>query len=218
MLSKSKNFKHYHQSKQWEKECIKTRRYLWLRKRRLKMFNISPKDQVLDLGCGDGLNIKLLKLFGVKDIIGVDISRFLIKLAQKNNPDVKFYLASADSLPFKANVFDVVLLDSVFHHLIYFPKVLGEIKRVLKAGGRLCFIDPHKSILRSLLNFMTLSSLSRVIPFLKARKSAYLAEKALIDHWHNNEEVFLDLVEENGFRKIFCKVDIFSTVGMYVKT
>lgn len=205
------------QTKEWEKDCIKTRRWLWLRKRRLSVFDITPDDFILDLGCGDGLNIKILKQMGINNIVGIDISRYLLKLAKKNNPDVKFFLGSADKLPFKNGKFDIVLADSVFHHLIDYPKSIDEIRRVLKKGGRLGFIDPHSGIIRKLLDILTVSSLADFLPFFKGRKPAYLAEKELMDNWLKNEQVFLSLLKRMGFKKQFCKVDLLSIVGQYRK-
>lgn len=182
------------------------------------MLNINPQEKVLDLGCGDGLNIKILKQMGVRNIVGVDISKFLLKLAQKNNPDVKFYLASVDDLPFDSFSFDIVLADSVFHHLIGFSKSLKEIERVLKRRGRLYFIDPHKSIIRKLLDLLTVSCLADYLPFFKDRKPAYFAERDLINNWLEKETSFLRMLEKNSFKKDFLKIDLLSCVGSYQKT
>lgn len=202
-------------SKQWERECIKTRRNLGLRKRRLSKFDINPEDFVLELGCGDGLNIKILQSLDIKNIVGVDISKYLLTQAKKNNPQVKFYLGSAEKLPFEDHTFDVILVDSVFHHLINYPASLKEIKRVLVAGGKLCFVEPHRSVWRGLMDFVTLFPLSQFLPFFKGRKPAYLAEKELMDNWLKNEQVSLGLLKRMGFKKQFCKVDLLSIVGQY---
>ena len=207
----------YPQTHEWEKDCIKTRRNLWLRKKRLLQFNIQKNDHVLDLGCGDGLNIALLKKMGIQNIIGVDISSYLLKLAQKNNLGVKFYLADAKKLPFKDQTFDIVLADSVFHHLLNYPKSITEIKRVLKMGGYVCFVDPHKSFLRSLMDFITQLPISQMLPFFKGRQPAYLAEKDLMEYWLNNEQLFLNLLKKHGFKKDFCRVDLLSVIGQYQK-
>lgn len=213
-MSKSKFFQ---TTEKWEKECIKTRRYFWLRKRRLQMFKISPKDKVLDLGCGDGLNIQILAQIGVDKIVGVDISGYLLKLAQINNPSIKFFLASAQKLPFKSNTFSIVLVDSVFHHLINYPKSIKEIKRVLKKGGRLVFSEPHKSSFRRLFDLITISSLAGYLPFFRHRKPAYLAERNIMNHWLRSEESFLKMLAGDGFRKEFLKVDLLSVIGRYQK-
>lgn len=203
--------------KKWEKDCIKTRRSLWLRKRRLKQFEIRKTDKILELGCGDGLNIKILRSLGINYIIGIDISKFLLKLAKKNNPNVKFILASAENLPFKDNQFDIILADSVLYHLIDSAQSFSEIKRILKKGGKICFIEAHQSVLRRILDIITLSPLAKFLPFFKGRKSAFLAERDLIDYWLKNENRLPILLNERGFKKIFLKRDFLSIIGEYGK-
>src|SRR3989344_833127 len=100
------------QTKHWEEACVETRRSLTQRKRRLKLFRIKKTDRVLDLGCGDGLNIKILVQKGNKNVVGVDISRELLEEAKRLNPKAKFFQASAKKLPFKDSSFDIVLVDS----------------------------------------------------------------------------------------------------------
>ncbi len=207
----------YSQTKKWERACIKTRRNLWLRKRRLENFGIKKTNRILDLGCGDGLDIKILRSMDITNIVGVDISKELLSSAKKANPGIKFYLASAERLPFKNQEFDVVLADSVFHHLYNHPRALEEIRRILVRRGKLLFVDPHGSILRKTFDLLTLSPISYFIPFLKSRRVAYLAEKDLIEKWLENEKNFLVLLEMAGFKKEFVKYHLLSVVGKYYK-
>jgi 2-polyprenyl-3-methyl-5-hydroxy-6-metoxy-1,4-benzoquinol methylase len=75
----------------------------------------------LDIGCGDGPFIKSLFTNGVDaDIIGLDISINMIKLAKKTL-DSRAQLLTADAfkLPLRPGVkFDLIHLDSVLHHII----------------------------------------------------------------------------------------------------
>ena len=206
------------QTKHWEEACVNTRRNLAQREKRLKLFRIKKTDNVLDLGCGDGLNIKILVQRGVKRVAGVDISGQLLQEAKKANPKVKFYLASSESLPFKDNSFDIVLVDSVFHHLMKFRKSLKEIRRVLVSGGRLCFIEPHKSLFREFYDFVSELPIAKYTPFLKERSISYLGERKFMKHWLKNEEIFYRILEELEFRKVQKKIDILSIIGIYEKS
>ncbi|MDE2588729.1 MAG: class I SAM-dependent methyltransferase [Patescibacteria group bacterium] len=205
------------QTKDWENDCILTRRNFWLRKRRLQMFGFSSNDRILDLGCGDGLNIQILRLMGMTQITGIDISRPLLETAKKHNPGIRFVLGSVEKLPFTDNSFSVVLIDSVFHHLVHIPKSLREIRRILTQNGVICFVDMHNSWKRDLINMLTLSPVSLAIPFFRGRKKAYLAEQKRITYWLVHEQEFLHLMENEGFNKVFLKEDLFSIVGKYVK-
>ena len=206
-----------HQTLEWEDSCVETRRDLKSRNGRLRMFNIKKTDSVLDLGCGDGLNIMLLNNMGIKEVIGVDISKKLLKMAKANNPKTKFYVGSAESLPFRTNSFDIVLIDSVLHHLMEYEEPAKEIKRVLKKGGCLCFMEPHKSFLRSLIDFICILPFSDYFPVIGKRAKAYKQEIELMKHWLTTEDEFLDTLKKYGFKKVFLIEDFLSIVAAFRK-
>ncbi|MEK7112451.1 MAG: class I SAM-dependent methyltransferase [Patescibacteria group bacterium] len=213
----SKRFNTWNQTRVWEEDCVKTRRSISQRTRRLKFFKIKKSDYILDLGCGDGLNISILRKMGKKKIVGIDISEELLREARKANPDVKVLLASAEKIPFKENTFDVVLVDSVFHHLMRYGKTLKEIKRVLKPGGKLCFSEPHKSIFRTMYDYFSISPFAKFIPFFRERGKAYLGEVKFMKHWLATEDDFCNQLKEIGFIEKLHKIDILSVIGIYEK-
>lgn len=205
----------FHQTHEWEIACVKTRRSKEKRKKRIRLFSIKKKDKVLDLGCGDGLNISILHSLGIRDVVGVDISKELIRLAKKNNSKTKFYVGSAEKLPFKKETFDVIFVDSVFHHIIDYQKVVKELKRVLKKNGKLCFIEPHKSPLRLMIDFICVLPISKFMPILKERREAYLGEIDFMTHWLATEKDFYQTLEKNKFTEEFTRKDFLSIVGQY---
>lgn len=214
MKNSKTNFK---QTEEWEDACVQTRRNLKRRKQRILAFSIEKKDKVLDLGCGDGLNIEIFKELGIKNVVGVDISEKLIKQAKQKNPNTEFYIGSADNLPFKNNSFDVVFVDSVFHHIIDYDPTVKEIKRVLKKNGLLCFIEPHRSILRAILDFICTLSIAKYMPLLRERSIAYLGEINFMKHWISTENEFYDALVRNGFKDNFKKESFLSIVAEYKK-
>jgi len=203
------------QTPEWEHACVQTRRNVGKRKTRLSFFDLNNKQKILDLGCGDGLNIKVLRKMGIKNIVGVDISQDLINKAKILNPKNKFYKTSADKLPFKNNTFDIVLVDSVFHHLMSYPKPVSEIDRVLINGGKLCFIEPHGSWVRSLYDRICEMPFASYIPFLRERSISYLGEIKFMKHWIKTENDFYNELIKQGFRKVLTKKDLLSIIGIY---
>lgn len=182
------------------------RRALWLRRWRLAMFRFTTADRILDIGCGDGLDIALLGDMGMRHTIGVDISSSLLAVAKKRNPGVRFVHANAQRLPFADGYFDIVLADSMLYHLQNYK----DLFRVLRPGGRFCFIEMHNSSLRKIYNLFTVS-----LPFSPKRKRAYLVEKKAIEAW--DEYSFREELRKTGFQKIFWKIDGLSVVGMFQK-
>lgn len=201
----------------WDEPMILIRRSTWLRRRRLAMFGFQKTDRILDLGCGDGLDIQILFEQGYKHIIGADISPKLLAAAKKRTPRVRFVRASADNLLFKDGVFDIILADSMMYHIVGNNKAVKEIYRVLTPGGRVNFIDMQTSWLRNLFNAVTLSPLSRCIPYLRKRKTAYLAEHEAIARWNKGKTDVLRQFEVGGFRRVFLKTDYLSVIGQYQK-
>ena len=97
--------------------------------------DISDNDKILDLGCGNGRLLEVLKNI---DYIGVDSSEKLIEIAQKKYPQADFQVADALNLPFPDNYFDKVYSIAVLHHIPskkYHLQFLKEAKRVLKPDG-----------------------------------------------------------------------------------
>lgn len=102
--------------------------------------------RLLDLGCGAGETSVYFALQGAQ-VTALDISREMIavgrKLAEKRGVQVEFLSAAAEKLPFPDGHFDAVFGNGVLHHVDLLG-ALGEIRRVLKPGGKAAFIEPLK--------------------------------------------------------------------------
>lgn len=196
---------------------LATRRNTWLRRRRLASFSLSTNAHLIEIGCGDGLNLKVLTDMGMTHLTGFDRSILAIKQAKKLLPHVSFRVGDAWKLPYGDKSFDVVLVDSVLHMFSLSPQPLMHMKRVLRPKGYLCFIEPHASIVRTLLDEATLSKLSQYIPYLRDRRKVYIVEKQLIDRWFRIENEFVEKLVHAGWRKIFYRRDILSSVGKFQK-
>ena len=106
----------------------------------IKLIPQNPRQKILDIGCGDGVLLSLIKNAA---LYGVDLDQTSLDYAA-TKVKAKFLLASADKLPFKANFFDVVLATEIIEHLDQPKLMLMEIQRVLKSDGRLILTTPVK--------------------------------------------------------------------------
>lgn len=109
---------------------------------------IKQKDVVLDLGSGNGQNsIKAAKI--AKKVIGVEYNKSLIKIANNTASNLKIKNISfeegnlEEELKYKTNSFDVVIFLDVLEHLSNRDLILKEIKRILKAKGKLILGVPN---------------------------------------------------------------------------
>jgi SAM-dependent methyltransferase len=95
--------------------------------------------KILDAGCGTGINLKYLQILG--DVYGLDISKDAL-IFSRNRGLPSLICGSADKLPFKNELFDLVLALDVIEHIDYDLSVVRELNRVLKPGGRLILTAP----------------------------------------------------------------------------
>jgi len=98
---------------------------------------IREGDKILDVGCGNGRLLELLKDKKI-NYTGVDVSEKLIEVAKKRYPQNNFLVADNLNLPFSDNNFDKVFSIAVLHTIPsqdLRKKATSELKRVLKTGG-----------------------------------------------------------------------------------
>jgi len=118
--------------------------------RRVLVEQVAPRpgDRVLDLGAGTGsLAIELERRHPRGTVIGLDPDPKALAIARRKaaraGVSVHFDQGFADALPYPDASFDLVISSFVFHHLSPAVKEagLGEIRRVLKPGGRFHMLD-----------------------------------------------------------------------------
>lgn len=105
-----------------------------------ELFQPQVGEKVLDLGCGTGnFSIKLAQK-GCQ-ITGIDISEpMLEKAAEKAsnlNLAINFIKADALNLEFEANFFDSVFSMATIEFIEDLEKLMQELKRVVKPGGKI---------------------------------------------------------------------------------
>lgn len=125
---------------------------LYLRHYLAKKSGVQSKDLVLDLCTGTGsLALVLSNYAGKGLVIGVDFSKGMltkarnkVKLLRQKN--IKFIMADAGFLPFKAGVFDVIACSHSMYELTggTRKRALAEIKRILKENGYFCMMEHER--------------------------------------------------------------------------
>jgi ubiquinone/menaquinone biosynthesis C-methylase UbiE len=106
---------------------------------------------ILDLGTGPGyLPIEIIKQSADIKIVGIDLSRKLIQMAQQNAQNagvanrIDFQTGDSGRLRFDDASFDMAISTGMLHSLKDPIKVLKEIYRLLKNGGEAWIYDPAK--------------------------------------------------------------------------
>jgi SAM-dependent methyltransferase len=103
---------------------------------------VGPASRVLDLACGPGIYARpFARRLTTGRVVGLDLSRPMLAYAQRRRraeglANLDLVRGSALDLPFAATSFDVVNCCGALHLFPDVPRALGEVSRVLVAGGR----------------------------------------------------------------------------------
>jgi SAM-dependent methyltransferase len=101
-----------------------------------------PTGSFLDIGCGPGSNSPH---FGHDyDYLGVDINPAYIDTAQRKHPTMKFAVGDATQLNVTGSPFDIVLINSLIHHLddAGARSLLIAVQPLLKPDGVITVQEP----------------------------------------------------------------------------
>jgi len=111
---------------------------------------LDPGMAVADLGCGTGAVSEALAP-AVRRVFAVDGSRVMLEAARERlEPfrNVEIHQGELEALPLKDAEVDAATLILVLHHLPDPGKVVREVGRILRPGGRLLIVDmlPHDRV------------------------------------------------------------------------
>lgn len=110
--------------------------------------HVGPRACVLEIAPGPGyLAIEIARRIGCR-VVGVDISRTFVRIANENGAkaglDIAFEEGDAADLPLPANGFDFAICTAAFKNFTRPLAALDEMHRVLKPGGTALIIDLRK--------------------------------------------------------------------------
>ena len=108
--------------------------------RLIEELDLSGTEAVLDLGCGDGgLTRRIAERVPQGRVLGVDASDGMIETALSGaQSNLQFRKLDINDLPFDAE-FDVAFSNAALHWVLDHPRLLRNVRRALRAGGRLRF-------------------------------------------------------------------------------
>ena len=105
-------------------------------------FLAPPLGDVLDVGCAQGANADALRAAGATRLVGIEIEEDFAEVARKRYDQV-VTASVEDSLPWAPASFDTVLCYDVLEHLRDPWSVLGELRELLRPGGRVHVALPN---------------------------------------------------------------------------
>jgi SAM-dependent methyltransferase len=99
--------------------------------------------RIIDIGCGDGFHLKLLKDFGQKTwtLEGVDADERAASMAEKKGLTVHCGLLENLALP--NDSYDLAILIQTIEHLADPTQLLREVRSLLRPGGRIVIVTDN---------------------------------------------------------------------------
>ena len=121
--------------------------FLFKPSHRMLLDALSAADErILDVGCGTGqFAARVLDRLPAAHVWGLDLCPGMLTGAadRVRQADGRLHLVQGDSerLPFADDTFDAITCSHSFHHYPNQERVVAEMHRVLRPGGRLLIID-----------------------------------------------------------------------------
>lgn len=103
----------------------------------------APADRLLDVATGTGFTALAFRPL-VRSVVGVDLTWEMLREARglrAGRDRISWAVADADALPFADATFTVVTCRRAAHHFVHLERAIGEMLRVLAAGGRVGLVD-----------------------------------------------------------------------------
>lgn len=149
--------------------------------------------EIIDIGCGDGLFLGLLKKNGLK-AKGIDLSDEAVETARAKGLDVSQADILSNKLPYSDNSFDYVVALDVLEHTFVPDEFLKEMKRISK-----------KYIIIGVPNFSSLPSRLQVLRGLVPENNTPRKGHA---YWFNYK-VLNDLLKKSDLKIVSYRVNSF---------
>jgi len=122
---------------------------------------------ICEVGCGRGGGLAyLMERFNPGSAVGVDLNPVAVKFCNShyNLPGLSFIRANAENLPFEDNSMDIIINVESSHRYANMPGFLGEVRRVLRPGGKFLLTDfRHKHRMAHLKESIAESGLAQLI-------------------------------------------------------
>lgn len=166
-----------------------------------EFFSLSPDDNVLSVGCGEGPQAITYK-GQYKKMVGIDIQEGRLQVAKKamlafGIDNFETVLGNVESMPFAEREFDKILVVDLIEHVINPKKVMEEMFRVLKDEGKVLITFPMMhDVYTDFASWVGKNILRR-------KKNKQLGWDPNVHHQHFGPRQWIRMMEGAGF--IFIK-------------
>lgn len=182
-----------------------------------KIFNLNKNTRIVDIGCGYGDILKILRARSYKKIMGIEPDAICRESCLQDDLDVRDGTISRTGLP--NNFADVVIVNQVFHHIENYKASIDELARILRSRGFLCFVEPSPTLLRRIMDILTFHTpLPLLFGPVRTRYQVMKLEMetGLYPNFLSNQDKFQKAVYVH-FSKLWLRQSWFFQFGKFIK-
>lgn len=193
---------------------------IW-RNRTNKEIFVKPHQQVLDLCCGTGDWTIQLAEHKEANIIGLDFSENMLKVAREKTDhlnNVELIQGDAANLPYEDNSFDIVTIGFGLRNLPDYLAGVKEFYRVLKPGGQLVILEtsnPENPVINYGFNIY----FGKIMPFLGEKIAKSGQEYTWLYESTSNfmtKKELKTMMHQNGYINIKVIPHTFGTAATHI--
>jgi demethylmenaquinone methyltransferase/2-methoxy-6-polyprenyl-1,4-benzoquinol methylase len=167
----------------------------------IRSLHVGEAPRVMDLACGTGDLVPLLKSRHGGTVTGVDFCEPMLEVARERFPQFEFLQGDALNLNFADNQFDLITVSFGVRNFENLEHGLKEIHRVLKPGGQIAVLEfgqPDGVLFGPFYRFYSRYIMPRIGGLLTGNQDAYeyLPETAAA---FPCGEQFLEILKRVGF-------------------
>jgi ubiquinone/menaquinone biosynthesis C-methylase UbiE len=162
----------------------------------IKDYNLKAQT-LLELGCSAGYRLNAIKEYFPDSIIcGLEPSKLAIEYGLKNYPEINFVNGTADDLSsYKDASFDIIIVGFLLYVIDrdLLLKVISEIDRVLKNGGKIILVDffselPTKNSYQHIKDALAFSFKQNYDEIFLSTKLYHLIDKSSYNHLNKSKD------------------------------
>ncbi len=105
--------------------------------------NLPEDARIIDIGCGDGFHLELLRDFGRKTwtLEGVDADERAASMAEKKG--IAVHCGLLENLALQAESYHLAILLQTIEHVANPPQLLRDVRALLRPGGRIVIVTDN---------------------------------------------------------------------------
>ncbi len=195
----------------------------WRRKALNELKSLQPKI-MLDVATGTGdVAIMAVKMLKPDKIVGIDISEGMLSLGKKKllnlglTQQIELQTGDSEAINFPDASFDAVTVAFGVRNFEHLEKGLGEIRRVLKPGGKLVVLEFSKPKIAGIQQLYNLY-MGIVAPgmgkLFSKNKKAYQYLNDSVQHFPEGKS-FVEIMDKVGYTENTCKRLSFGICSIY---